>query len=101
MAPALAGIIKSSWTPREIEASHRHRGKGAKRLAGGWVADLAALGKAILLCETCTRKWRPGAYGYEARQAVRGHSYVIGDCDGCKLLGPATMFMPEGRKTYG
>lgn len=75
---------------RAAKAPGRSRG----RLAGGWVADLAALGKAIVLCDWCVRKFDPKAHGYEARRVVPYLKYVIGDCDGCKRPNQqATMFL--------
>ena len=68
-------------------------GRPPRRLAGGWVADLAALGKAIVLCDFCVRKFNPKGHGYEARRVVPYLRHVIGDCDGCKRLSQATLFL--------
>ena len=53
------------------------------RLGGGWLADLAALEKAIILCDGCVRKWDPSAYDYEQRNVWPGQRSVVGPCDGC------------------
>ena len=53
------------------------------RTGGGWLADLAALEKAIVLCDFCVRKWNPRAYDYKRRNVYPGQRYVVGPCDGC------------------
>ena len=76
-------------------------GPPSKRTAGGWLADLAALDKAIVLCEGCTRKWEPKRYGFEKRKAVPGYEYVVGDCDGCGCFAKGFLFIRAERGTYG
>ena len=77
---------------REVEGAGRPWG----RLAGGWVADLAALGKAIVLCGFCARKFRPETMGYRKRRLAPGHDGVIGDCDGCKSpMTPCSLYLNQ------
>ncbi len=58
-------------------------GAPTKRLAGGWLSDLAELGKAIVLCSDCERKWDPKNYGYVMSPLWKGQDFVTGDCDAC------------------
>lgn len=66
---------------------HKAHGRPVGRVHGGWIADLVALEKAVILCELhCYRKFDPGSVGYEEIQLVPTHNFVIGDCDGCKII---------------
>lgn len=52
---------------------------------GGYIYDLAALKKAILLCWKCSRKFNYQSVGYEkVEPVIPGYNYVISTCDGCK-----------------
>ena len=72
------------------------RGAPTKRLAGGWVSDLAALGKAIVLCDGCRKKFDHGRYGYVRRALLPGQRFVMGDCDGCGRFGQGVLHMRQG-----
>ena len=74
------------------------RGTPRKMLAGSWISDLAALGKAVVLCETCARKWIPAKVGYIAKQLWPGAQFVLGDCDGCGHPCQGTLYVPERGK---
>lgn len=92
--PAPAFIRKRS--PAEHLVAIGSRGRAVGRMAGGWVADLAALNKCITLCDFCAAKFNPKAHGYVARRVVPYLSYVIGDCDGCRTPSTrCTMFLKE------
>lgn len=64
------------------------------RLAGGWISDLVALNRSILLCPFHVNKFTPKQYGYEA---WRMHTpFVFGTCDDCKQAHPrCKMWIPE------
>ena len=92
----MIGIIDRNPSREKQFRSAKAPGRPNRRLAGGWVADLAALGKAIVLCDFCVRKFNAKACGYKARRVVPYSKYVIGDCDGCKRPNQqATMFLKE------
>ena len=75
---------KAKRTPKEhLKHIAARSGAPKGRLGGGWLADLAALEKAIVLCDFCVRKWNPHAYEYERRDPFPGQRYVKGPCDGC------------------
>ena len=71
------------------------RGAPSRMLAGSWISDLAALGKAIVLCELCQRKWNSKSYGYVAKALWPGQNFVMGDCDGCGKPCQGTLYIPE------
>lgn len=61
------------------------RGRPRLITPGGYIYDLAALSKAILLCWKCSRKFNYQSVGYKiVPSVVPGHRFVISKCDGCK-----------------
>lgn len=62
--------------------------EGAPRrgTAGGHIADLAELGKAIVLCGSCRPKFDALRYNYVTKRNI---PFVVGRCDGCKEYGRA------------
>lgn len=88
-------IKKPLSKAEQLRLAAGQRGTPKKMLAGSWISDLAALGKAIVLCENCVRKWNPKSVGYASRQAVPGYNYVIGDCDACGNHCQGTLYLPE------
>ena len=89
--------IKQSVSRKTILRNARgQRGAPPKRLAGSWVSDLAALGKAIILCERCNKKWVPAKAGYASKRLWPGApDYVVSNCDGCGEMGRGTLYLPE------
>lgn len=65
---------------REETRACEAKGRPGTRAPGGWIADLVALRKNVLLCDGCDAKWQPRRAGYR-QQFV--DPYVIGRCDGC------------------
>lgn len=63
--------------------------------AGSWLADLAALEKAITLCDSCVRKWNPASYGYVAKDLWPGQKFVLGECDACGCRSQCTLMLKE------
>lgn len=53
----------------------------ADRLAGGYIADKAALKKAICLCLSCAPKFAALKHGYVTKKNI---PFVRGMCDGCR-----------------
>ena len=68
---------------RQADLAAMELTRPSKRMGGGWLADLAALGKAIMLCSFCQNKWDHRAYNYEQRDPYPGQRIAIGTCDGC------------------
>ncbi len=62
------------------------------------MADLAALGKAIVLCGMCARKWDPKKYGYRRKDIWPGQRFVMGECDSCGGRCQGGLFLREKEK---
>lgn len=78
----MAHLHLTDWsTPQNRLRAAEARGRPRGRVTGGWIADLAALGKAIVLCDLCVHRFKPSAYGYKAPGNLPA---VRGDCDGCR-----------------
>ena len=94
----MAFVVRDWNEPRNrLKAAEAQRvGPGKGRMAGGWIADLAALNKAVMLCGLCVRKWEPKKYGYRARRLFPGEQYAIGNCDGCGRWDQCTLHLREG-----
>jgi hypothetical protein len=107
-APA---IIRSerSLTARDRLLIAEDPGKPTRRVTGGYIDDLAALGKAVQLCGgvmmtatgfevrkgSCAAKFNHGAYGYSVRDNL---PMVSGKCDGCgQHHDRNVMFLPKNR----
>jgi hypothetical protein len=68
----------------------------SRRLAGGFIADLVALGKAITLCSFCEHKFAARRHGYSRKSLWPGQTWVTGPCDGCRNpLTRCTLFIKE------
>ena len=65
---------------KETLKDHLVEGKKKGRVAGGWIADIAAMKKVILLCSTCTHKFNPGRVHYRKEKEF---PVCQGVCDGC------------------
>ena len=84
----MVAVVKRR-TPAELLQCFEDRGRPTRRLAGGYIDDLACLGKCIWLCIDCSRKFASARAGY-----VIDHKLptVRGNCDGCRAFGLNTMF---------
>lgn len=76
-------ILRDWSTPQNRIKAALSRGKPSRMARGSWVADLAALKKAITLCAACQPKWSAQTNGYERRDPVPGYREARGECDGC------------------
>ena len=69
-------------------------GRPVRRLAGGWVTDMAELEQCIMLCDLCAHKFDHRKYGYEIHAVLSYQPKAIGTCDGCKrFMIFCTMFL--------
>ena len=87
MLPKIFNIVRPPTKADRLRSAIAGRGVPHKRLAGGWLDDLAVLGKAIGLCTTCMRRWNPKKSGYAhkpfCRSPTNPQGLVVGECDGC------------------
>jgi hypothetical protein len=73
-------LIKQDWTPQQLRKELLCEGKKRGRVAGGWIADLAAQKKVITLCPLCTHKFNPARVGYRREKEF---PVCQATCDGC------------------
>ena len=88
----IQGVLKGKdyWTgPRRL-AAVASTGRGSGRLPGGYVADLADLKKALILCSYCVPKFNAARAGYVTRANL---PLVTGKCDGCNNFGSDQHFL--------
>ena len=76
-------VLGQGFNARERLAADEAPGRPWNRTAGGWVADLTALHKFVILCPFCVPKFNPRQNQYEP---WRRHNMIVGRCDGCKQV---------------
>ena len=75
--------LGEGFTKAQITKGFEDPGRKPGRIAGGYMSDLAALKKTIILCPFCEHKFNPRKSNYE----VWNRFYMAhGRCDGCKQL---------------
>ena len=80
-------------TTQRLLASMDFGAKPAHRVRGGWMDDLTATGKMLLLCPLCKGNFNPKSCRYEL---WRRDYLAIGRCDSCQQMDPhCTAFTPE------
>lgn len=79
----MTAIIRRDWSKREIIEQREHTGYRPGRVVGGYISDLVALKKAIILCGSCSRKFNRVKNGYVIPINT---PLVNGRCDGCKQI---------------
>ncbi len=94
----MVAIHTRDWeTNRAKLALAQSRGRRSGAVAGGWVSDLASLGKSITLCGSCRSRFDAKRSGYEAASRPPFDRGVVGECDGCRQTTSCTLFNPAGR----
>lgn len=71
---------KASWNKPEAQP-REHPGKKNGLPTGGWIDDLSALRKAIILCWRCQPKFDHKRANYYKDERF---PHVVGKCDGCR-----------------
>lgn len=79
-----AALHLKPWTEQRIARESEDPGRSARTLAGSHIADLAALKKAIILCDGCARKQGAAPNGYVTNSRI---PFCGGKCDGCREIG--------------
>lgn len=90
-------LIPQQYTRRQINAAETKRVefRPSRYTSGSANLDnMIALRKAVILCDTHTRKFEPKKAKYRAHpdKAMRR---VIGNCDVCKQIGLSSLFLNE------
>ncbi len=75
--------LGQGFSRQELLQAAEAPGRPIYRLAGGWIADMVALKKFIMLCEFCQPKFNPRKHGYEV---YREETHSVGQCDGCNQM---------------
>lgn len=74
-------LARRQWTKADHLKATEDKGRNWKRPAGGYMDDLAALRKSIVLCSQCRYKFNPRQNRYRKETDF---PQVTGRCDGCK-----------------
>lgn len=92
-------LVRRDYSPRQVnlaelkrvEFRRNHYTSGSAHLD-----DMITLGKAIVLCDSHARKFKPRLARYELHPA-QNMRRVQGNCDVCQAMGLATLFLPESQ----
>ena len=85
----------------KAQKANRATHEGWKKITpGSFISDLAALGKAIMLCDMCVKKWDRRKARYDPQSLWPGQRWAQGDCDGCKKITRIYLFLPEGKRPF-
>ena len=90
-------FVKQQYTPQQVKLAELARTEfKPNRLTGGAARldNMTALGKAVLLCDDHSRKFKPFDVHYMAHpdeQMKRVH----GRCDDCQMMGLQHLFLNE------
>ena len=82
--------------PRQMTRLDRAKSKLAPlrpktRVAGGWLSDMVALQRVILLCSGCEPKFGARTAGYRKDPIWE----AVHPCDGCKQIRQTKTYLPE------
>jgi len=90
-------VVRNHYTPQqvrkaELKAMEFRPGRYTSGSAN--LDDMIALGKAVILCQSHTRKFQPKAAHYRAHPDKRMRR-VNGCCDACRQFELCFLFLPE------
>ena len=94
-------LIRQDFTPRQIQLAELKAAEFRRnRYTSGsaHLDDMIELGKAVILCDTHARRFKPRAARYELHPAENLRR-VQGNCDVCKMFGLATLYLPAKQAT--
>ena len=90
-------LVRKDYTAAEIKRAQLARDEfRPNRYTSGSanLDDMIALRKAVILCDSHARKFKPRAAHYELHPA-KNMRRVQGNCDVCKMYGLASLFLHE------
>ena len=86
-------IARRTWGLRDYLKAAEAKGRRIGKPHGSYIDDLAALKKAIVLCDGCVRRFNHVKHGYYRQ---REFPFVRGSCDACKQHSErASLFIHE------
>lgn len=83
--------IPREMTPLDRTKAHIAPLRPKKRVAGGWLSDMTALGRVVLLCSECEPKFNARAERYRKDPIWE----AVHPCDGCKQFRQTKTYLPE------
>jgi hypothetical protein len=92
-------LVRKDFSPRDIELAELQRLEFRRnRYTSGsaHLDDMIALEKALVLCDSHARKFKPRQAHY-ALHPAQNMRRVQGNCDVCKMFGMATLFLHESQ----
>ncbi len=92
-------LVRKDFTPGEIKRAEVKAAEFRRnRYTSGsaHLDDMIELRKAVILCDSHARKFKPRAARYELHPATNLRR-VQGNCDVCKAFGLATLFLHESQ----
>jgi len=90
-------LVRQDFTPEQIKKAELAQAEFRRNRFTSGVAhldDLISLGKAVILCDSHTRKFNAKAAHYE-RHPAGNLRRVWGNCDHCKTPALTTLFVCE------
>lgn len=92
-------LVRQNYTQRQVELASVKRAefrRNSYTTGSAHLDDMIALQKALVLCDSHARKFKPRQARYELHPAPNMRR-VQGNCDVCKAMGFATLFLPESQ----
>lgn len=92
-------LVRKDFTPGEIKRASLKRDEfRPNRYTSGSanLDNMIALRKAVILCDSHARKFKPRAAHYEPHPAPNMRR-VIGNCDVCRACQPGALFLHESQ----
>ena len=90
-------LVRQDYTAKDVEVAKVKAAEFRRnRYTSGsaHLDDMIALGKAVILCDSHGRKFKPTQANY-ALHPAENMRRVQGNCDVCKMFGFATLYLPE------
>lgn len=92
-------LVRKDFTPGEIKRAEVRAAEFRRnRYTSGsaHLDDMIELRKAVILCDSDARKFKPRKAQYELHPAPNMRR-VMGNCDVCQMFRPATLFLHESQ----
>ena len=90
-------LVRQDYTPRQVEAAKVKAAEFRRNpytTGSANLDNMIALRKAVILCDSHVRKFKPKVARYELHPSPNLRR-VQGNCDHCRTFGFATLFLHE------